>query len=93
MAVVVLDESVFDLISGGLDYFDPYKGFYTLDGLDLQNFSLLMGLVGRQKFEKKGANAGGGGGTDISLRSLFKFVSYWNPSIRPDETGRSRHFL
>ena len=89
MAVAVLDESVFDLIAEGQDYFNPYKGFYTLDGLDLQNFSLLMGLVGRQKFEKKGANAGGGGGPDISLRSIFKFVSYWNPSILPDKEGQA----
>jgi len=90
MAVVVLDESVFDLIAQGRDYFDPYKGFYTLDQLDLENFSLLMGLVGRQKFEKKGADAGGGGGPDISLRSVFKFVSYWNPSIRPDGQGLAK---
>ncbi len=89
LAVVVLDESVFDLIAKGRDYFDPYKGFYTLDGLDLENFSLLMGLVGRQKFEKKGANAGGGGGPDISLRSVFKFVSYWNPSINLHEEGKA----
>jgi uncharacterized protein YfaS (alpha-2-macroglobulin family) len=87
--VAVLDEAVFDLISQGRDYFDPYKGFYTLDGLDLENFSLLMGLVGRQKFEKKGANTGGGGGADISLRSVFKFVSYWNPSILADEQGNA----
>ena len=89
LAVVVLDESVFDLIAKGRDYFDPYKGFYTLDGLDLENFSLLMGLVGRQKFEKKGADTGGGGGADISLRSVFKFVSYWNPSIVADEQGEA----
>jgi len=89
LAVVVLDEAVFDLIARGRDYFDPYKGFYTLDGLDLENFSLLMGLVGRQKFEKKGANTGGGGGADISLRSVFKFVSYWNPSIMADEQGKA----
>lgn len=89
LAVAVLDESVLDLISRGLDYFDPYKGFYKLDGLDLTNYSLLMRLVGRQKFEKKGADAGGGGGLDISLRSVFKFVSYWNPSIIPDADGRA----
>jgi uncharacterized protein YfaS (alpha-2-macroglobulin family) len=89
LAVAVLDEAVFDLISGGRNYFDPYEGFYSLDGLDLENFSLLMGLVGRQKFEKKGANAGGGGGSDISLRSVFKFVSYWNPSIIVDQTGEA----
>jgi alpha-2-macroglobulin len=89
LAVVVLDDAVFDLIKSGSDYFDPYKGFYTLDGLDLDNFSLLMGLVGRQKFEKKGADTGGGGGAGISLRSVFKFVSYWNPSIKTDEQGEA----
>jgi len=89
LAVTVLDESVFDLLAQGRDYFDPYKGFYTVDGLDLANYSLLMRLVGRQKFEKKGANAGGGGGPDLSLRSVFKFVSYWNPSIKTDAQGRA----
>ncbi|MEJ2166071.1 MAG: alpha-2-macroglobulin family protein [Desulfobacterales bacterium] len=89
LAVTVLDESVFDLLAQGQDYFDPYKGFYTVDGLDLANYSLLLRLVGRQKFEKKGANAGGGGGPDISLRSVFKFVSYWNPSIKTDAQGRA----
>jgi uncharacterized protein YfaS (alpha-2-macroglobulin family) len=89
LAVAVLDESVLDLIARGRSYFDPYKGFYKLDGLDLRNYSLLMRLVGQQRFEKKGASAGGGGGPDISLRSVFKFVSYWNPSITPDADGRA----
>ena len=89
LAVAVLDEAVFDLLVQGRDYFDPYKGFYTVDGLDLENYSLLMRLVGRQKFEKKGANTGGGGGLDISLRSVFKFVGYWNPSIITDTEGRA----
>jgi len=89
LAVAVLDESVFDLIAGGKDYYDPYKGFYTLDGLDLRNFSLLTRLVGRQKFEKKGANPGGDGGSSLAMRNLFKFVSYWNPSILPDANGNA----
>src|SRR5690606_39030111 len=42
-----------------------------------------------QKFEKKGANAGGDGGPDLALRSLFKFVSYWNPALRTDARGRA----
>ncbi|RZV43621.1 MAG: large extracellular alpha-helical protein, partial [Acidimicrobiales bacterium] len=87
LAVVVLDEAVLDLVQGGANYFDPYKGFYKLDGLDLRNFSLLTRLIGRQRFEKKGANAGGDGGADISMRSLFKYVSYWNPSIIPNADG------
>ncbi|RKZ91027.1 MAG: large extracellular alpha-helical protein [Candidatus Parabeggiatoa sp. nov. 1] len=90
LAVTVLDESVLDLLTQGRDYFDPYKGFYTLDELDMANFSLIMRLVGRQKFEKKGANAGGDGGTSLSMRSLFKFVSYWNPSIKTDAEGKAR---
>jgi uncharacterized protein YfaS (alpha-2-macroglobulin family) len=87
LAVAVVDESVFDLIAGGTGYYDPYRGFYQLDSLDVQNYSLLMRLVGRQKFEKKGANQGGDGGVDVAMRNLFKFVSYWNPSVLTDEQG------
>jgi len=89
IAVAVLDEAVLDLIQSGKNYFDPYEGFYKLDSLDLINYSLLSRLVGRQKFEKKGANPGGDGGASISMRSIFKFVSYWNPSIKPDENGNA----
>jgi uncharacterized protein YfaS (alpha-2-macroglobulin family) len=88
-AVTVLDEAVFDLISQGKDYFNPYRGFYTLDALDVRNYNLIKILLGRQKFEKKGASAGGDGGSNLELRSIKKFVSYWNPSIKPDEQGRA----
>jgi alpha-2-macroglobulin len=90
LAVVVLDESVLDLIQGGRNYYDVYKGFYHLDGLDLRNYNLLMELVGRQNFEKKGASPGGDGGADLTMRSLFKFVSYWNPSVRTDADGKAQ---
>jgi len=89
LAVAVLDEAVFDLIQDGRSYFDPYTGFYTLDDLDMRNYNLLTRLIGLQKFEKKGANPGGGGGAGPQLRSLFKFVSYWNPSLRPDANGKA----
>jgi uncharacterized protein YfaS (alpha-2-macroglobulin family) len=89
LAVAVLDESVLDLVAGGASAFDPYNGFYSLDGLDLSNYSLLTRLIGRQKFEKKGANPGGDGGADLQIRDLFKFVAYWNPSIKADEKGNA----
>ncbi len=89
LAVAVLDEAVFDLIRQGRDHFDPLKGFYSVDGLDLVNYSLLQRLVGIQNFAKKGASPGGDGGAAISMRSLFKFVSYWNPSVQTDEKGRA----
>ncbi len=90
LAVAVLDESVFDLVQGGKAYFDPYEGFYNLDDLDMANFSLLTRLVGRQKFEKKGANAGGDGGMGLSMRSVFKYVGYWNPSLPVDKEGKTQ---
>ncbi len=91
IAVAVLDESVFDLIAAGRAYFDPYKGFYSLDHLDVKNYNLLLKLVGRQKFEKKGATPGGDGAAGhLSMRSLFKFVSYWNPSIKADQDGKAQ---
>lgn len=89
LAVAVLDEAVLDLIAGGKAYFDPYQGFYELDALDVKNFGLLSRLLGRQKFEKKGANSGGDGGGALSMRSLFKYVSYWNPSIKTDSDGKA----
>ncbi len=89
LAVAVLDEAVFDLITGGRHYFDPYKGFYRLDDLDLRNFNILTQLIGRQKFDKKGANPGGDGGMNLDVRSLFKFVSYWNPALIPDANGQA----
>lgn len=81
-AVAVLDESVFDLIQDGRKYFDPYQGLYQLDSLDVFNFGLLNRLVGLQKFEKKGANAGGDGGAGFDLRVVKNYVAYWNPSVR-----------
>ncbi|MFT4581274.1 MAG: hypothetical protein ACI8XZ_001011 [Gammaproteobacteria bacterium] len=77
--------------SGGDEYYDPYHEFNHLDNLDVGNYSLLSRLIGRQTFEKKGANPGGdGGGSITQLRNQFKFVSYWNPSLTPDSQGRAR---
>ena len=86
-AVAVLDEAVFDLIQDGKNYFDPYRGMYQLDNLDLVNYSLLTRLVGLQKFEKKGANSGGDGGAGFDMRSVSKYVAYWNPSVTADKNG------
>ncbi len=88
-AVAVLDEAVFDLIGQGKDYFDPYKGFYWLDEPDVANYSLLLRLVGRQKFEKKGANAGGDGGGGPDMRTLFKYVAHWEPSLPANRRGEA----
>ena len=88
-AVTVLDESVFDLLAPGRGYFDPYRGMYLLDGLDIRNFNLIKMLVGRQKFEKKGANPGGDGGSKLDMRSIKKYVGYWNPALAADGEGKA----
>ncbi len=88
-AVAVLDEAVFDLIGQGDDYFDPYKGFYRLDAPDVENYSLLMRILGRQKFEKKGANPGGDGGGGPDMRTLFKYVAHWEPSLPANRRGEA----
>ena len=90
IAVAVVDEAVLAMNQSGRTYYDPYAGFNKLDALDVGNYSLLSRLVGRQKFEKKGANPGGDGGvTFTQMRNLFKFVSYWNPSLMPDANGNA----
>ncbi len=90
IAVTVLDEAVFDLLKQKKLAFDPYQGFYHLEDLDLQNYNLIMQLVGREKYEKKGASPAAGAGFDLSMRSVFKFVSYWNPSLRLDSDGKAK---
>ena len=88
-AVVVLDEAVFDLIQDGKGYFDPYRGLYRFENLDLVNYTLLSRLIGLQKFEKKGANSGGDGGAGFDMRSISQYVAYWNPSVPADAAGRA----
>ncbi len=89
LAVAVLDESVFDLLRQKRGAFDPYEGFYKLEDLDLVNYNLIMQLVGREKLEKKGGFPAAAAGFDLGMRSVFKFVSYWNPSIRVSAEGKA----
>lgn len=93
LAVAILDESVFALNSKGMNYYNPYKGFYSLSTLDVINYSLISRLIGRQNFEKKGANQGGDGGGSIDatrLRDNFKYLAYWNPNIVTDKQGKAQ---
>ena len=88
LAVAVVDEAVFDLLKDGRRQYDPYDNFYRLEELDLSNYNLLMQLVGREHLALKGAAAAGDGG-DLSLRSLFKYLAYWNPALPVDGDGRA----
>jgi hypothetical protein len=88
LAVAVVDEAVFDLLKDARKKYDPYQNFYVLEELDLSNYNLLMQLVGRENLALKGAAAAGDGG-DFSLRSVFKYLAYWNPALHPDDSGKA----
>lgn len=100
VAVIVLDEGVFDMIQDKEKYFDIYGGFYNLENLDLENFNLLLKLIGRQNVEKKGSNPGGDGAlysmskleledNSAFTRKNLKNVAYWNPSLILDKDGKT----
>lgn len=89
IAVVVVDEAVLDLLPDGDGMYDPYAGLNRLGDLDVRTYSLVEQLIGRQKIEKKGANQGGDGGSDFAVRDVFKFVAYFNPSLKTDENGEA----
>ena len=88
LAVVVLDEALFNRLARRREDFDPYKGFYRLQPIDLQNFNLLTPLIGSREIEKNKSNTGGSG-TGPDLTSMLPFVSYWNPSLLTDTSGRA----
>ncbi len=88
LAVVVLDEALFNRLATRREDFDPYKGFYRLQPLDLQNFNLLTPLIGIREIEQKKSNTEGSDARP-DLGSMFPFVSYWNPSLLTDASGRA----
>jgi hypothetical protein len=88
LAVAVLDEAVFDLIKGGLDYFDPQKGFYGTLIDSVANYNILRKLVTHAP-EKKGDDPGGDGGMSDRMRQDMKSLAYWNPAIVTDNSGRA----
>ncbi|OQW99024.1 MAG: hypothetical protein BWK74_03170, partial [Desulfobacteraceae bacterium A6] len=89
LAVAVLDEAVFDLIKGGMNYFDPQKGFYgsTID--NVSNYNILRRLVTHAPPQPvmKGDDPGGDGGISDIMRSNLKSLAFWNPSLITDEEG------
>jgi uncharacterized protein YfaS (alpha-2-macroglobulin family) len=88
LAVVVLDEALFNRLATRREDFDPHKGFYRLQPIDLQNFNLLTPLIGIRKIEKKRSNSEGSHARP-DLASMYPLVSYWNPSLLTDASGQA----
>ena len=89
LAVVVLDEALFNRLAKGREDLDPYQGFYPLQPPHLQNFNLLTPLIGIQTLEKEGTNTEQAAGSGPDLSSMLPFVSYWNPSLLTDANGQA----
>lgn len=94
LAVAVVDASVLALNKRGDRYYDLYKGLNKLESLDVENYSLISRLIGRQNFEKKGANQGGDGGDEglgiKNFRDDFKYIAYWNPSLKLNNDNNAK---
>ncbi|HMO02244.1 MAG TPA: alpha-2-macroglobulin family protein [Oligoflexia bacterium] len=94
VGLVVIDEAVLALNSKGLKYYDPLQDYFNGATFEIENYNLLLKLVGLRNFHKKGANPGGGGmDRNISLRDVFKSVAYWNPAIITDSSGLAEAFF
>ncbi len=148
LAIAVVDQSVYDLISSGKIYYDAHAGLYKLSQLNVTNYNLLVQLLKKKSLEeaktelnKRQArkkilalkssnremaqmrraqpstksksvlgrfNSFSGGDRveadeesksnkkpapaqkDIKVRSLFKFLSYWNGSLKTDKSGKAK---
>ena len=92
LTVAVLDEAVFDLVKGGMTYFDPQKGFYGIRIDDVKNFNILSRLVTHAPPEPvmKGDDPGGDGGISDKMRSNLKSLAFWNPTLITDATGKTK---
>ncbi len=88
LAVAVLDEAVFDLVKGGMTYFDPQLGFYSGRSYAVENYNILRQLVTHAP-TKKGDDPGGDGGLTDKMRSDMKSLAFWNPTIITDEDGQA----
>jgi uncharacterized protein YfaS (alpha-2-macroglobulin family)/uncharacterized protein YecT (DUF1311 family) len=91
LTIAVLDEAVFDLIKGGMAYFDPQKGFYGTPIDSVQNYNILRKLVTHAPATPtmKGDDPGGDGAMADRMRSDLKSLAYWNPAVFTDETGKA----
>ena len=91
LTIAVLDEAVFDLIKGGMTYFDPQKGFYGTLIDSVQNYNILRKLVTHAPATPtmKGDDPGGDGAMADRMRSDLKSLAYWNPAIITDATGKA----
>lgn len=87
LAVAVLDEFVFDLITDGKKAFDPYDGFYALDSLDVANYSLVSRLMGRQNLKRKARMPAAMAGLMRPCAIISNSSAIGIPSIIPDENG------
>ena len=82
IAVTVLDEGVIDLLQDGIRRFDPRIGLRN-NTFAISEYMLFNGNWSVAGFRVNGMSSRPG------PRSNEKLVSYWNPSVRSDESGKA----
>lgn len=89
LSVLVVDESLIDLLRSGLSYFNPYEGFYSIGHLGVMNYNLVnrVNAFSKRVASLKGVSDGGDGAadpaTDATMPSVTdSYVAYWDPFIR-----------
>ncbi|CAN0211269.1 unnamed protein product, partial [Phaeothamnion confervicola] len=68
------------------NYFDT---FYGIRSLVVATTETRLDVIGQRVYGTKGANPGGGGSDESSVRQDFKYTAYWDPSVRTDGQGHA----
>lgn len=94
VAVLVIDEGVLALNRWGISYYDLYKNWHHLYGLNVANYNLLTRLSNKLIYEGKGTTLGGDGadgsdGPALSFREDFKYLVHWEPALSLDGNGQA----
>ncbi len=82
-----VDEGVLNLVGYKLpNYYDVFYADRDLNVVTSENCADVIGL---RSYGTKGANQGGGGGNDESVRDDFTPTVMWKPSVIIDDTGHT----
>ena len=89
VAVAVVDESVLDLLTDGTQDFDPHKGLFGFVQHRIGDFVLFTEAKSIESMGVSGSSIPRGSFGNARIRNDTQVLSYWNPSLRTDESGNA----
>ncbi|MCK4667179.1 hypothetical protein KAU33_10540, partial [Candidatus Dependentiae bacterium] len=91
LCVSIVDKGVLSLVGYKLP--DPYYFFWKKRPLDVKTVSTLNDVLGRQKYQEKGEDPGGGGDESsfgsVVVRKNFKESTYYTAFLNTDKNGNA----